>query len=249
MPELKFGGDYFLYDTKFWNVDVFLDELIGVGDRFLNNTTGNAINVYISNVENIRNYCIKYTTAAKISALFASKLKKAGYDFLSGALVSGSVLQLESLVEVGAGSFTNNIGLSVTVYTNKRFAQTSAEYKAFKALNTVTEILIDNDVIEQVTTSAVLTSTSTTGAALDCNGATQAQLTLTLGTATTAPALQVQGSDDGTNWYNLGVSLTGVASSTVTIQLDNILPKNLRWKVSTAGASIGAGYKIILRCK
>jgi len=104
-------------------------------------------------------------------------------------------------------------------------------------------------VIEQITTSADLTTTATAGAALACDGSTIAQLTLTLGTATTAPALQIQGSDDGTNWYNLGIPMTGVVSSTVTIQLNNILPKNLRWKVSTAGVSIGAGYKIILRCK
>jgi len=198
-------------------------------------------------LKTIGNACFYSTSGQSATVIYLSALETAGSLFLSNVLTDNSIVHLESLKKVGQGSFGGNTGKVVTVYTNKHFAQTSAEYKAFKALNTVTEILIDNDVIEQVTTSADLTTTATTGAALDCNGATQAQLTLTLGTATTAPALQVQGSDDGTNWYNLGVPLTGVASSTVTIQLDNILPKNLRWKVSTAGASIGVGYKIILK--
>lgn len=182
-----------------------------------------------------------FTNTVKI---FLPKLTRAGASFLSS--VSGVIyLDIGSCFELDSGAFASISGETLTVKIHPALL-TNADYIALKANNTITELL-DNDVIEQTTTSADLTTTATTGAALACDGATQAQLTLTLGTATTAPALQMQGSDDGTNWYNLGVSLVGITSSTVTIQLDNILPKNLRWKVSTAGVSIGVGYKIILK--
>jgi hypothetical protein len=61
---------------------------------------------------------------------------------------------------------------------------------------------------------------------------------------TTAPALQIQGSDDnGVNWYSIGTPLTAVASSSVTVTVNNVHSERIRAIVSTVGvgATLGAG--------
>ncbi len=65
-------------------------------------------------------------------------------------------------------------------------------------------------------------------------------------TATTPPALQLQGSDDGgATWYAIGSPLAAVASSTVQQTINNISADRIRAVVSTAGASVTAGYILI----
>ena len=105
-----------------------------------------------------------------------------------------------------------------------------------------------NTILSNTYTTGDLTSTATTSTAIACEGVSQITLSLTLTTATTPPAIQLQGSDDeGTNYYNLGVPLTGVASSTVQTSISGVLPTHVRWKVSTAGNTIGAGWSINMR--
>lgn len=59
---------------------------------------------------------------------------------------------------------------------------------------------------------------------------------------TTAPQLQIEGSEDATNWYAIGTPITAVASSTVMTQLTGALPKFIRGRISTAGVGVTAGY-------
>ena len=73
-----------------------------------------------------------------------------------------------------------------------------------------------------------------------------AQLVVNIGAATTAPALQLQGSDDnGTTWYPIGSPLTAVASSTVQLTVNNINAGRLRATVSTAGATVTPGFVLV----
>ncbi|QAY16138.1 hypothetical protein SEA_SONALI_26 [Arthrobacter phage Sonali] len=77
-------------------------------------------------------------------------------------------------------------------------------------------------------------------------GATRFVLGINVGAiTTTAPALQLEGSEDGSTWYALAAPLTAVASSTVVAYAIDVLPKFVRARVSTAGVGVTAGYVTI----
>lgn len=78
------------------------------------------------------------------------------------------------------------------------------------------------------------------------SGMRNAQLVVNIGAATTAPSLQLQGSDDGgITWYPIGSPLAAAASSTVQQTTNNISADRIRAVVSTAGASVTAGYILL----
>ena len=63
---------------------------------------------------------------------------------------------------------------------------------------------------------------------------------------TTAPAFQIEGSDDGgSNWYALGSPLTAVASSTVQLTVNNVHANLLRARVSTTGSGATLNYLVL----
>ena len=74
--------------------------------------------------------------------------------------------------------------------------------------------------------------------------ANNAQLIVNMGAiTTTAPVIKIQGSEDGTNWYDLPAgSVTGVASSTVQVTVNNISATFVRAIVATAGVGATLGY-------
>lgn len=93
--------------------------------------------------------------------------------------------------------------------------------------------------------SVTLTTLSSTTATLLSEGTRNLELEINLGAATTPPALQLQVSNDGTNWRLVGSPLTGVASSTVGVTLNNVTAKFTRAIVTTAGATVTAGYILV----
>jgi hypothetical protein len=70
----------------------------------------------------------------------------------------------------------------------------------------------------------------------DCGN--RVQLVVSMGAiTTTAPAFQIQGSDDnGASWYSIGAPLTAVASSTVQLTVSDINSALTRVTVSTTGS-------------
>lgn len=90
--------------------------------------------------------------------------------------------------------------------------------------------------------SIVLTTLNSVTPVLFSGAANNIQLVINLGTATTPPALQLEGSEDGINWYAIGTPLTGVASSTVQLTIANVSATFVRARVSTIGATVVAGY-------
>lgn len=88
----------------------------------------------------------------------------------------------------------------------------------------------------------VLTTLGSTTPALFTNSGGNVQLTVNIGAATTAPVLQLQASEDGTNYFDIGTTLTAVASGTVS---QTIVGQNylfVRAIVKTAGSAVTAGY-------
>ena len=73
------------------------------------------------------------------------------------------------------------------------------------------------------------------------------QLVINVGAVTTtAPALQLEGSDDnGATWYAIGTPLTAVASSSVQVTVTGVNAALTRARVSTAGVGVTAGYVMI----
>jgi hypothetical protein len=96
-------------------------------------------------------------------------------------------------------------------------------------------------------TIVLTTLGSTTPSLISADCGNRVQLVINIGAVTTtAPALQLQGSDDnGTTWYSIGTPLTAVASSTVQLTVTDINSQLTRAIVTTAGVGVTAGYVTI----
>lgn len=85
--------------------------------------------------------------------------------------------------------------------------------------------------------SLAVNTLSSATASLWSDGCSNAQLVLNMGAiTTTAPAVQLQGSEDGAFWYPIGSALTGVASAVVQLTVTNISCAFIRAIVTTAGS-------------
>ena len=95
--------------------------------------------------------------------------------------------------------------------------------------------------------SIVLTTLNSVTASVNTQNGSTAQLQINVGAiTTTAPQLQLEGSDDnGVTWYSIGTPLTAVASSTVSVTNANTNAQLMRARVSTAGVGVTAGYVLI----
>lgn len=95
--------------------------------------------------------------------------------------------------------------------------------------------------------SVSLTTLNSTTPSLNTQNCRSYQIVINLGAVTTtAPALQLEGSDDnGGSWYAIGTPLTGVASSTVRATVPDVQAQLIRARVSTAGVGVTAGYVLI----
>ena len=99
--------------------------------------------------------------------------------------------------------------------------------------------------IDRTINTNTLNSTTVNLDTRDCGN--RAQLVVNVGAiTTTAPAIQMEGSDDnGASWYTIGAPLTAVASSTVQLTVTDINAALMRARVSTAGVGVTAGYVMI----
>jgi hypothetical protein len=107
----------------------------------------------------------------------------------------------------------------------------------------------NNEAVRQLINRTIsLTTLNSTTPSLDTRDCgNRAQLIINVGAiTTTAPAIQLEGSDDnGDSWYSIGAPLTAVASSTVQQTVVDINAALMRARVSTAGVGVTAGYVMI----
>jgi hypothetical protein len=95
-------------------------------------------------------------------------------------------------------------------------------------------------------TISLTTLSSNTVNLISEQGTRNIQLTINIGAVTTAPVLQIMASDDaGATWYNVGSTLTSVASSTVSLTVNNVTAQFYRATVTTAGTGVTAGYVLL----
>jgi hypothetical protein len=100
---------------------------------------------------------------------------------------------------------------------------------------------------QQIDRSIVLTTLNSVTPSLYVAGTTGCQLQISLGAATTAPILQLEGSETGvsTEFFAIGSTLTGVANSTVNLFVSNIQTNFIRARVSTAGVTVTPNFVLI----
>jgi len=117
--------------------------------------------------------------------------------------------------------------------------------RAINRLQSSYPALVHRQLIDRSIVLTTLNSTTPTILARDAGNATQ--LIINVGAiTTTAPALQLEGSDDfGLSFYAIGSPLTAVANSTVQATVSTINAAALRARVSTAGVGVTAGYVMI----
>ena len=117
--------------------------------------------------------------------------------------------------------------------------------RAINRLQSSWPALVQRQLVDRSIVLTTLNSVTPTILARDAGNATQ--LVINVGAiTTTAPAIQLEGSDDfGLTWYAIGAPLTAVASSTVQQTVSNINAAALRARVSTAGVGVTAGYVMI----
>lgn len=73
-----------------------------------------------------------------------------------------------------------------------------------------------------------------------------AQILFDLSAVTIAPVIQLEGSDDnGGTWYAIGNTLTGVASSTVSLTVPNVNSALIRARISTGGTGVTLNYVLL----
>jgi hypothetical protein len=117
-----------------------------------------------------------------------------------------------------------------------------------RAVNRLQSSSNSEPVRQLIDRTVVLTTLNSATPALDVRDAgNRVQLVVNIGAVTTtAPALQLEGSDDnGASWYAVGTPLTAVASSTVQVTVNNVNTAILRARVSTAGVGVTPGYVMI----
>jgi hypothetical protein len=93
--------------------------------------------------------------------------------------------------------------------------------------------------IDRTIVLTTLNSTTPTYYVEGCNTHT---LSLLLGTTTTPPAIQLEGSSDGISFYSMGSPVTGITNGGVQVSVSGILPRFIRGRVSTVGATVTANY-------
>jgi hypothetical protein len=108
---------------------------------------------------------------------------------------------------------------------------------------TVTQAVLQ--IFDRTVTLTTLASTTATLYSNDTG--TNVQMDINVGAVTTtAPALQLQVSNDGANsWISIGSPLTAVASSTVTATVTGTSAQLVRAIVTTAGSGVTAGYVLL----
>lgn len=90
-----------------------------------------------------------------------------------------------------------------------------------------------------------LNTLSSVTSSLYCAGARNFQMIISIGTASLVPQIQLQGSDDGSNWYDISTPLVSVVSAIKHLTVNDITTSFVRGKISTAGITAIPGYLML----
>jgi hypothetical protein len=205
---------------------------------------------------------ITTTTTATITPTFGSAYSVS----IPVTVVSGTTPTLDVTIQESDDSGTNWFNVYdfsritttgiyrspvMTLTGNRvRYVQTVAGASASftRAINRLQSSAPAQPTRQMIDRSIVLTTLNSVTPSLDTRDCgNRNQLVINVGAiTTTAPAIQLEGSDDnGATWYAIGTALTAVASSTVQTTVNDINAALVRARVSTAGSGVTAGYVLV----
>ena len=205
---------------------------------------------------------ITTTTTAAITPTFGSAYSVS----IPVTVVSGTTPTLDITIQESDDSGTNWFNVYdfpritgtgiyrtpvMTLTGNRvRYVQTVAGASASftRAINRLQSSAPAQPTRQMIDRSIVLTTLNSVTPSLDTRDCgNRNQLVINVGAiTTTAPAIQLEGSDDnGATWYAIGTALTAVASSTVQTTINDINAALVRARVSTAGVGVTAGYVLV----
>ena len=205
---------------------------------------------------------ITTTTTAAITPTFGSAYSVS----IPVTVVSGTTPTLDITIQESDDSGTNWFNVydfpritgtgiyrtpAMTLTGNRvRYVQTVAGASASftRAINRLQSSAPAQPTRQMIDRSIVLTTLNSVTPSLDTRDCgNRNQLVINVGAiTTTAPAIQLEGSDDnGATWYAIGTALTAVASSTVQTTVNDINAALVRARVSTAGSGVTAGYVLV----
>jgi hypothetical protein len=205
---------------------------------------------------------ITTTTTAAITPTFGSAYSVS----IPVTVVSGTTPTLDITIQESDDSGTNWFNIYdfpritaagiyrspvMTLTGNRvRYVQTVAGASASftRAINRLQSSAPAQPTRQMIDRSIVLTTLNSVTPSLDTRDCgNRNQLVINVGAiTTTAPAIQLEGSDDnGATWYAIGTALTAVASSTVQTTVNDINAALVRARVSTAGSGVTAGYVLV----
>lgn len=195
-------------------------------------------------------------TATETSRAFAAPLRPAYQAAIQVTAVSGTNPTLDVHVES-----SDNKGITWTrIYSFPRitaigtyrshttplrgglvrYVQTVGGTNPSFTRSAIRDVVSDEEIsVTQIIDRALAVNTlNSVTSTLPAFHAKNAMLSVTMGTiTTTAPQFMIEGSDDGVNFVALTSALTAVASSTVTIKINDTQFPFLRAKVTTAGVA------------
>lgn len=90
-------------------------------------------------------------------------------------------------------------------------------------------------------------TTPSASSALWVEGCDEYDMIVSMGAGgVTAPIFQMQGSEDGTDWFNMGTTMTATIGATTSLAIsDGSLPKFIRAQLATAGSGSTLNYVVI----
>lgn len=165
----------------------------------------------------------------------------------SGTTVWVDVYHLDRVTVSGAGTVRQQIPSFKVNGDRIRYSWTTTG--TIVATLTVTRIprQVTSGNLRRIYDRTLVPSTlGSSTASLLTEGCEYNDLIVSMGAVGSAPVIQLQGSEDNTNWYNIGTALTATVGATTALGIaDGSNPKFCRATVATAGAGSTLNYVAI----
>lgn len=114
-----------------------------------------------------------------------------------------------------------------------------------RSVNRIQSFSSERRLIQLIDRTIIPNTVSTASAAIYSEGCSSFNLSVRCSAQTTAATINLQGSDDGTNWITISDASLNTVSGTAKIALNNVQFRFVRAFVSTAGTGITLGELVI----
>jgi hypothetical protein len=223
-------------------------------------------NATVNNATLVNSFITDIASAAITSTQTSTSISNAGYQSFNMTVFVTAVSGTNPTMDVVFQGSADNGTTWVDIYHMPRITAAGTYYtgplktiySVFRIVRTLggTTPSFTNSVTRQVHSvdgpifysffdRAVVPNTlNSTTSSFFVEGSSKFFMAINMGAiTTTAPAFQMEGSEDNSSWYAIGTPLTGVANSTVVTTISpGPMSRFIRARVSTAGSGATLGY-------